>query len=245
MLEHVNSRSTTPGPERNGLGISIVFVGPITPGWEGLDRCLQSMDGVTVYRCQEDPAEIIGLCNAVAPCVLLINQTFLEAIEGSRILTLVDDSDRVHILVMAESEELAACRNLLRIGCKGLLVPNMTMEMSVRAISKVIEGEIWMSRTHLSSLLQEQVRVSDEVRLTSREKEILCLVGRGMNNQQIADALYITRETVRWHIRGLYTKIGTHDRQSVASYAAIFYATTESGGGAGQTTSLSRAAFSA
>lgn len=187
------------------------------------------MEDVTVYRCREDPAQIIGLCNAVAPCVLLINLRFLEAMEGSRILTLVDDSDRVHILVMAQSEELAACRNLLRIGCKGLLVPNMSMEMNVRAISKVIEGEIWMSRTKLSSLLQENVRVNDEVKLTSREREILYLVGRGMNNQQIADALYITRETVRWHIRGLYTKIGTHDRHSVASYAAILYSASDSG----------------
>ena len=226
MIEHMSPRSTATGTERNVTGISIVFVGPLTQGWEGLDRCLQSMEDVTVFHCQEDPAEIIGVCNAVAPCVLLINLRFLEAMEGSRILSLVDDSERIHILVMADSEELAACRNLLRIGCKGLLVPNMPTEMIVRAISKVIEGEIWMSRTHLSSLLQENVRVNDEVRLTSREKEILYLVGSGMNNQQIADALYITRETVRWHIRGLYTKIGTHDRQSVASYAAIFYASS-------------------
>ena len=243
MIDHVNSRRTGSDTERIGLGISIVFVGLRTAGWENLDQCLQSMDDVTVYRCAEDPAQIIELCNSVAPCVLLINLRFLEAMEGSRILTLVDDSDSVHILVMAESEELAACRNLLRIGCKGLLVPGMPTEMNVRAISKVIEGEIWMSRTNLSSLLQENVRANDEVKLTSREKEILYLVGRGMNNQQIADALYISRETVRWHIRGLYTKIGTHNRQSVASYAAIYYSESESG--AGQIPGLSKTAFPA
>ena len=196
-----------------------------------------------MHRCPEDPAQIIRRCNAVAPCVLLIHLRFLEAMEGYNIPTLAGDSGRVHILVMAEREELAACRNLLRIGCKGLLVPNLTTEMTVRAISKVIEGEIWMSRTKLSSLLQEQVRVSDEVKLTSREKEILYLVGRGMNNQQIADSLYITRETVRWHIRGLYTKIGMHDRQSVVSYAAEFCAAAESG--EDQIPSLSRTAVSA
>lgn len=231
MTDQVSSRRTGPDTRRIGSGMSIVLVGPLTSGWENLDRCLQSMEDETVYRCQEDAAQIIELCNAAAPCVLLLNLRFLEALKGLRILTLVDGSDSVDTLVLAETEDLPICRKVLLMGCKGLLVPNMPMEMNVRAIAKVREGEIWMSRTKLSALLQENVRVNDDVKLTSREKEILCLVGRGMNNQQIADALYITRETVRWHIRGLNSKIGTHNRQSVASYGALFYSVSACGEG--------------
>ena len=55
--------------------------------------------------------------------------------------------------------------------------------------------------------------------MTAREAEILTLVSQGYTNQQIAETLCICRETVRWHMRMLYAKLGVHDRQSAASHA--------------------------
>jgi DNA-binding NarL/FixJ family response regulator len=202
--------------------ITIVLVGTVLPGWKTLESCLQDMAQATVHRCPENEADIVALCTAASPCILLINLAFLQTMHVSTLSTLVDSKQQINILVTAEHEDMAACRSLLRMGCKGILLPNMTAEMLRRAISTVIQGEIWMSRNRLSSLIQEMFRAGNEQKLTSREKEILELLGQGCNNQQIANALFISRETVRWHIRGLYTKIGTHNRSSVVSYAAAF-----------------------
>ena len=192
MADQMNSRRIGPDTRRIGSGISIVFVGPLTLGWENLDQRLHSMEDVTVYQHQEAAAQIIGLCKGLAPCVPLINLRFLEALTGLRFVTLVNHSDSVHIVVLAETEDLPVWWKVLQMGCKGLLMPNLAIEINVSVISKVRESKIWMSRTKQPSFLQENVRVNDEVKLTSREKEILCLVGRGRNNQQIADALFIT-----------------------------------------------------
>ncbi|MBI3668804.1 MAG: helix-turn-helix transcriptional regulator [Acidobacteria bacterium] len=61
----------------------------------------------------------------------------------------------------------------------------------------------------LKRLLQE---------LTSRERDILQLIARGLTNRAIADRLCVTHETVRWHIRGLYSKLGVQDRFSAIVY---------------------------
>jgi DNA-binding CsgD family transcriptional regulator len=55
--------------------------------------------------------------------------------------------------------------------------------------------------------------------LTPREKEILWLIGQGLTNREMSDRLYVTRDTVRCHIKNVYGKIGIHDRRGAAAYA--------------------------
>jgi DNA-binding CsgD family transcriptional regulator len=40
----------------------------------------------------------------------------------------------------------------------------------------------------------------------------------GMDNRSIAEDLFITRETVRWHLRSAYSKLGVHDRQALCQF---------------------------
>jgi ATP/maltotriose-dependent transcriptional regulator MalT len=67
------------------------------------------------------------------------------------------------------------------------------------------------SRKTVSTVLQSLLFASKH-RLTFRETEILGLVANGLKNREIAKRLLISPETVRWHLRTLYNKLGTHDR---------------------------------
>jgi len=55
-------------------------------------------------------------------------------------------------------------------------------------------------------------------RFTPREQEILECISNGETNRSIAARLFITRDTVRWHLRCLYTKLGVHNRKAVAAF---------------------------
>jgi DNA-binding NarL/FixJ family response regulator len=58
--------------------------------------------------------------------------------------------------------------------------------------------------------------------LTAREREVLVLVARGLTNREIASALSVTVETIKTHVKRIFTKIGVHDRAQavIAAYEA-------------------------
>jgi DNA-binding NarL/FixJ family response regulator len=102
------------------------------------------------------------------------------------------------------------------MGCVGLVSRDFTAEQAFRALSAVLDGELWLSRKTSSQTLLKLIREA-KYHLTSRESQILSLLGEGLKNHEIAERLFISPQTVRWHLRSLYTKLGTHDRNSAAS----------------------------
>jgi NarL family two-component system response regulator LiaR len=106
------------------------------------------------------------------------------------------------------------------LGCCGCLAGNATAEVLGKAIRAVANGEIWAERHLVTRALQQALAGGGgDHSLTSREKEILGLLRLGHTNRQIADQLLISRETVKWHLRKLFGKIGVKDRLEAALYA--------------------------
>jgi DNA-binding NarL/FixJ family response regulator len=101
----------------------------------------------------------------------------------------------------------------------GLLPETVNGFLLRKAIRAVDRGEVWAGRLLVSRLLRRlQIRLATQD-LSDREVEVLELIADGLSNQEIADKLFICRETVRWHIRSLYSKIGAKDRASAVRYA--------------------------
>ena len=48
--------------------------------------------------------------------------------------------------------------------------------------------------------------------LTEREKEVILLLAEGLSNQQIAEKLYLSINTVKYHTQNIYQKLGVHNR---------------------------------
>ncbi|MDA3005084.1 MAG: response regulator transcription factor, partial [Actinomycetota bacterium] len=56
--------------------------------------------------------------------------------------------------------------------------------------------------------------------LTAREREVLALASRGMSNVQIADSLFVTEQTVKFHLSNIYRKLGVHNRTEASHRAS-------------------------
>jgi DNA-binding CsgD family transcriptional regulator len=61
--------------------------------------------------------------------------------------------------------------------------------------------------------------LSNGVRLTGRERDIIALIGEGLKNKQIAERLYISEPTVRHYLTSIFEKLGVKDRQGLIVYA--------------------------
>jgi DNA-binding NarL/FixJ family response regulator len=210
--------------------IHAILPDTLLSGWSQLDVYLTKAD-IIVHRCPEDLNQIAKLCKPGTETVLLANSRSITKIVSATSRLLDKGRNAIKILVMAEDDKPATCRRVLDAGAKGILLPATDAAMVIKAIETVIRGEIWMSRATLSalaaSLIQETLAAEQRQRLTAREQEILSLLAAGKNNQEIADALFISRETVRWHMRGVYSKLGTHDRELVSTYASSHPSGTE------------------
>jgi DNA-binding CsgD family transcriptional regulator len=67
---------------------------------------------------------------------------------------------------------------------------------------------VWASRKLTALALHELAARSRDDVLTPAEQKVLALARTGLSNQQIAAKLCVERETVRWHLRSIYGKIG-------------------------------------
>jgi DNA-binding NarL/FixJ family response regulator len=110
---------------------------------------------------------------------------------------------------------------LVRAGVSGCILKHDSPEMLVRAVRSVASGDQWLS-PRVAEILMKSVRSYEErpkSRLTRREIEILQLPAAGYRNEEIAERLVITYQTVKNHIRKIFRKLGVETRVEPALYA--------------------------
>ena len=174
--------------------------------------------GVSLTTCAGDPDSILWLARALRPVMLVVEEVEAEKLEIEKLQKALPPGN-LYILIVSEGQDSATVEHFLRLGCSGAILHSASEETFRKAIHSIFDGEIWVPRKVLSRLIQSLLFSDPGRRLTRREIEVLKLICVGSTNQQIADELFISRETVRWHVRSLYSKIGAKDRESAIRYA--------------------------
>jgi DNA-binding NarL/FixJ family response regulator len=129
------------------------------------------------------------------------------------------------VLVLVQAPTMAIVAGILRHRLHGYLRFDSSPEECGRAITRVLEGEVWIPRSRLAGslaeLLQErEARQTADLSasqaspgpFTTREREIVLLVRQGMTNKQIGHELGIVEDTVKKHLQHIYDKIGVRRR---------------------------------
>ena len=158
--------------------------------------------------------------------ILFVDLEALDSKKRTELITYIGRANAV-LAIALDDEMVANCEELLRAGFAGILSRASSRETFLRAIESVGDGQLWFPREIISRVLKGLLIEEDLNRLTSREIEIVRLVGSGLNNQEIADKLFISRETVRWHVRALHAKLGTKDRDSLRGYVRYLHSSEQ------------------
>lgn len=141
---------------------------------------------------------------------------------------LLASTPKSRVIVLTGSREASVHQEALSRGARGLVLKDKAPMVLLKAIEKVRQGELWFERTLLTQLIDRVAAPespspdSDAGRiasLTSREREIIALLGQGLRNQEIADALFINDKTVRNHLTAIFSKLGVSDRFELALFA--------------------------
>jgi DNA-binding NarL/FixJ family response regulator len=185
--------------------------------WALAQASLHDDGAFLLLRCPGALDELLSLAEKIGPAILLASSEFLERSTRPKIRNpWAFDSVRVIVITGSKPDE-KTMEHYIREGCSGILNLKDDPEVWRQAIRSVSAGELWAPRKTCGCVLRELLLTEQRTqarKLTQREEEILKLIGSGQSNRDIANRLFITKETVRWHVRALYSKLGVTDRSS-------------------------------
>lgn len=184
------------------------------------EKVLQALPQCHILASKMDSWQVVRFCKLVGPTILIVDYESLVRLECEQ-GPAVEYLSTVEVLAICPICGEHEFNRAISAGCSGVLSLDALPGELLTAVKAVSEGDLWYPRAVLSALVRKSIlRTSmSQKGLTSREAEILRLIGMSKQNQEIADLLFISRETVRWHLRTLYSKIGVKNRSEAQLYS--------------------------
>jgi len=189
---------------------------------EGLRRFLALEPDFDVAEAP-DGETAATLAASFLPHVVLMD-LILPTIDGveatARVLEVSPDSKVVILTSLPDDDRVLPA---IRAGALSYLLKDVSADDLIRAVRDAAKGK---STFHplATERLMHAVKGPDTdadptYALTARELEVLGCIGRGLNNREIADELYISERTVKAHVSSLLAKLDCADRTNLAIYA--------------------------
>jgi DNA-binding NarL/FixJ family response regulator len=172
--------------------------------------------------------EAIEMARIRRPDVILmdIRMPEMDGLEATRrILGEADWPAKVVILTTFDPDEYVY--QALRAGASAFVLKDIPRAELIAAVRTVADGGALLAPAIMSRLIGRFARrlAADTAasarleRLTDREREVLTAIGRGANNAEIAEQLFIGAATVKSHINSVFTKLGLRDRAQAVVFA--------------------------
>jgi DNA-binding NarL/FixJ family response regulator len=187
-------------------------------------KLFERTDGFRFAGDASDGAEAARLVAARKPDVALLDVQMpgTDGLEAARRI-LGHGATKVIMLTTFDLDEYVY--EALTIGASGFLLKNVAPPEVLQAVRTVHAGNAMLAPEVTARLLQRFVPERAQPHpfaghvLSERELQVIRLVARGRSNQQIADELFLSLETVRTYLRRMFAKLGVNDRTHLAVLA--------------------------
>jgi len=189
---------------------------------QGFSALLDAQDDIRVVGDAGDGTTAVRVARELKPDVILMDVRMpdMDGLEATRrILETQGEQTRVVMLTTFDLDEYVY--EAIRLGASGFLLKDATAENLVEAVRVVSAGDALLAPSVTRRLITDLARRpagldSHKVaHLTQREKEVMVEVARGLTNAEIAEALYISEQTVKTHVSNILTKLGLRDRAQI------------------------------
>lgn len=179
--------------------------------------------------------EAVELARHTHPDVVLMDIEFrgpMNGIEATR--RIKQNSPATKVVIMTAHDDEGLLVEAVEAGASGFLRKTEGVDEFIHAVKAAAAGEILIDRSALARLLPKVAREREVRRdaqlllgqLTDREREVLSQLAKGMRNDDIAAALFISPQTVQTHVRNLLAKLGVHSKLEAVAYAVRHGAVT-------------------
>ncbi len=189
---------------------------------EGFAAMLAAEPGIKVAGQAIDGADAVRQARRLNPDVVLmdVRMPVMDGLEAARRILTAQERQPPRVLMLTTFDLDEYVYEALRAGASGFLLKDATTAELIHAVQVVAAGDALLAPSVTRRLIADFTRephaqtrspVALDV-LTSRETEVLTLIGHGMSNAEISDALSIAGETTKTHVKRILAKLGLRDR---------------------------------
>jgi DNA-binding NarL/FixJ family response regulator len=123
------------------------------------------------------------------------------------------------IMIVTVFEDSAMVFEALCAGAIGYITKNTSTAMLVDAMRELIQGGAPMS-IHIAKMVVQSFQKSSTSILSERETEVLTLLSQGKSYKSIGDKLFISRNTIKFHIKNIYNKLEVNTKEEAIQEAS-------------------------
>lgn len=203
----------------------------------GLRTFLESQGGFQVVAEAHDGLEAIERTRETHPAIVLMDITMpgMDGLEATRQLKkLCPDSQ---VLALTVHDDKQYFMEMLAAGASGYLTKQAAADELVAAIHSIARGDVYLQPALARWLLEDYQRLSGQLTgssgsspgaqppatsldvLSSRERQVLELVAKGLNNVDIGQQLGLSPKTIARHRERIMNKLNLHSRTELVKYA--------------------------
>jgi two-component system, NarL family, response regulator LiaR len=198
----------------------------------GILRALEADSDLEILNIEKNTIEsFMDSIKKLRPQVILFAHmealpNLREICKAIREISKSQGAGRSELLLLGSIPAHEEIVNLINAGARGYFDLNDASTQLPEAVRAVHKGEIWLPRDKMSSIMDRIISVVGRElkektldQLTPTEFQVLRLIGQGKSNDDIAELMFISKNTVRSHIKSIYAKLDTHSRLQLALYA--------------------------
>lgn len=191
---------------------------------EGLAAIIRSERDFEIVGQAGSVQEAIKLVRELKPEMVLMDFGLPDGTGADATRAILEEHPKCKVVFLTMSEHDEDLFDAIRSGAKGYLLKNMSPSKLVSTLRSVQKGESALSRSMTLRLMEELARTeaappANDITLTKRELEVLRELAAGLSNQEIAERLVISENTVKYHVHSILEKLNLSDRRDAAIYA--------------------------
>jgi two-component system response regulator DegU len=198
---------------------------------QGLIQILKKFDNYDVVLEASSGEELLAKLIFEKPDVILLDLK-MKGMSGQEAGAIIRrDFPDIKIIILSMNYSHDYIRQMMKIGVHGYLPKDIDQKKMIEAINQVYYKGHYMDE-EIAAVLREAIQSaerknlrkstyleSENISLTEREMDVLRLICKGQNTQQIADELFISYRTVEGHRKNLLLKTGLNNSVSLVVFA--------------------------
>lgn len=183
--------------------------------------------GLDVVGQAGDGFKALEATRALRPDLILmdINMPLCNGLQATRLIKAEMPDTRIVIVTVSDEED--DLFEAIKSGAEGYVLKNVSGEEFSRVLNDIASGEAPLSKGLAAKILTEFARMSrepppkeaDKNQISDREREVLQEVAAGASNKEIAARLFISENTVNFHMKNILAKLHLRNRAQAVGYA--------------------------